>query len=360
MNVVIIDDESTTLFHHAQQVSTIPHWNVIKTYQQPSLFIQELPYLNFDLLLCDIELPGMNGLEIAQIVGKQHPHVKTVFLSAYSQYAITAFRLEAFDYLLKPLKHSELLQLDEKLSRHGVKSSKSITMNHMIRCFEHFEIMTPQGVKVKWTTQKAKELAMFLVFHQNKPLIKSEIIKSIWSDLVYTQEDSHFHMAMYRLRKTIQTYSLDITIHSQSGSKDGYMIESTMILEYDQILNYLQDNRYQGLDDEILSTIRSNLTTPLLWEYDFPWIEVKREQLRYTLFHAFEHEKRNQRKLIFGEMFLLTNVNRQKLCIPVLSTMYQLDKAFAQSSWLKCRTLLTSKFIEVIDPLMTLVNNQGI
>jgi two-component system, LytTR family, response regulator len=360
MNVVIIDDESTTLFHHAQQVSTISGWKVVQTYQQPSLFIQELSQLEFDLLLCDIELPGMSGLEIAQQAKTLYPHIKIVFLSAYSQYAYNAFRLEAFDYLLKPLKHSELLALDEKLKRYGMKASKSIPLNNVIRCFEHFEIINAYGEKVKWTTQKAKELAMFFIFHQNKPLFKSDVIKSIWSDLVYTQEDSHFHMAMYRLRKIISAYSLDISIQSQSGSKEGYEVGSNLNLEYEFVLDHLQDHAYQMLSDETLEYLRHCLKTPLLWEYDFPWIEVKREQLRYALFHAFENEKRIQRKLIFGEMYLLTNVNHQKLCVPVFSTMFQLDKVFSQASWLKYRSLLTSNFIEVIDPLTTLVNNQGI
>jgi two-component system, LytTR family, response regulator len=360
MNVVIIDDESTTLFHHAQQVSTIPHWKVVKTYQQPSQFVQELSQLEFDLLLCDIELPGMNGLEIAQIVSKQQPHVKIVFLSAYSQYAYNAFRLEAFDYLLKPLKHSELLQLDEKLTRYGLKNPKKVSMTNIVRCFEFFEIVTKEGNKVKWTTQKAKELAMFFIFHQNKPILKSDVIRSIWPDLIYNQEDSHFHMAMYRLRKTISNYSLDISIQSQSGSKEGYFIESDLTLEYDLILHHLEGSAYQMVDDETLEYIRSCLRTPLLWEYSFPWIEVKREQLRLVLNHAFENEKRVQRKMIFGEMYLLTNVNHQNLCIPILSSMFQIDKLFAQSSWIKCRSLLTSNFIEVIDPLTTLVNNQGV
>ena len=63
-----------------------------------------------DLILMDIEMPGMNGLDAARAVLEQRPECKVIFITAYSlfQYAHEAVHLGACDYLLKPVDPDEL------------------------------------------------------------------------------------------------------------------------------------------------------------------------------------------------------------------------------------------------------------
>ena len=63
-----------------------------------------------DLILMDIEMPGMNGLDAARAVLKQRPECKVIFVTAYSlfQYAHEAMHLGACDYLLKPVDPDEV------------------------------------------------------------------------------------------------------------------------------------------------------------------------------------------------------------------------------------------------------------
>ena len=63
-----------------------------------------------DLILMDIEMPGMNGLDAARAVLEQRPECKVIFVTAYSlfQYAHEAVHLGACDYLLKPVDPDEL------------------------------------------------------------------------------------------------------------------------------------------------------------------------------------------------------------------------------------------------------------
>ena len=62
-----------------------------------------------DLILMDIEMPGMNGLDAARAVLEQRPECKVIFITAYSlfQYAHEAVHLGACDYLLKPVDPDE-------------------------------------------------------------------------------------------------------------------------------------------------------------------------------------------------------------------------------------------------------------
>ena len=63
-----------------------------------------------DLILMDIEMPGMNGLDAARAVLEQRPECKVIFVTAYSlfQYAHEAMHLGACDYLLKPVNPDEV------------------------------------------------------------------------------------------------------------------------------------------------------------------------------------------------------------------------------------------------------------
>ena len=68
----------------------------------------------YDILLLDIDMGGMNGIETARRIREADREVKLIYVTNYSDYTIFAFGVHAFAYLLKPLKAEELFaQLDE-------------------------------------------------------------------------------------------------------------------------------------------------------------------------------------------------------------------------------------------------------
>lgn len=66
------------------------------------------------LIFLDIEMPGKNGLQLLDELDNESIDFQIIFVTAYNQYAIQAFRLSALDYLLKPVKRQELLDALEK------------------------------------------------------------------------------------------------------------------------------------------------------------------------------------------------------------------------------------------------------
>ncbi len=72
-----------------------------------------------DVVLLDVRMPGMDGIEVAQHLQKLEPPPAVIFTTAYDAYAIQAFDLHVVDYLLKPIKAS---RLQEALSRIGARA----------------------------------------------------------------------------------------------------------------------------------------------------------------------------------------------------------------------------------------------
>lgn len=69
----------------------------------------------YDVVFCDIEMPGLSGLEAARLIRGRPGRPALVFVTAYERYAVDAFAVEAFDYLLKPVDSARLARVVERL-----------------------------------------------------------------------------------------------------------------------------------------------------------------------------------------------------------------------------------------------------
>lgn len=82
----------------------IPDLEIVKTFNNPEKLLAEIPDLDFDLLISDIEMPGIDGLHLAEML----QHKLIIFCTAYKDYAVDAFNIDAVDYITKPVKLERL------------------------------------------------------------------------------------------------------------------------------------------------------------------------------------------------------------------------------------------------------------
>lgn len=107
MRVAILDDELhcvESLVLHLQ--SLFPEITVAYKSTSPIEALEKLKDIDFDLLFLDIEMPVMNGFEFLNSM--EEIEFDVIFTTAYSQYAVKAFKANAINYLLKPLDEEEL------------------------------------------------------------------------------------------------------------------------------------------------------------------------------------------------------------------------------------------------------------
>lgn len=103
IRVLVADDEIPARGELKYELATIPGVQIVgecKNGKEVLDFLNVHP--NVDILFLDIEMPFMNGLECAKEIQRRDYSVKIVFATGYSQFAVQAFDLEAFDYILKP------------------------------------------------------------------------------------------------------------------------------------------------------------------------------------------------------------------------------------------------------------------
>lgn len=108
MRVLIVDDEKLARDRLRELLSDIGDYTVIGEAMNGNEAVEKTMELNPDILLMDIRMPGMDGLEAAMhLMGSENPP-SVIFTTAYDQHALDAFEVNAVDYLLKPIRKDRL------------------------------------------------------------------------------------------------------------------------------------------------------------------------------------------------------------------------------------------------------------
>lgn len=123
---MLLDDELPGLTYLKMLCEQIPELEIVKTFNNPEKLLSEIPNLDFDLLISDIEMPGIDGLHLAEILQNK----LIIFCTAYKEYAAEAFNIDAVDYITKPVK---LERLQKAISKAFERFDKPDTTKKFIQ-----------------------------------------------------------------------------------------------------------------------------------------------------------------------------------------------------------------------------------
>jgi two-component system LytT family response regulator/two-component system response regulator LytT len=118
ITTLIVDDESLASEELAYLLKEFPEVEIAATGRNGIEAIDLIQKLEPDLVFLDVQMPGLDGMGVVRQLREREielPHF--IFVTAYDQYAIEAFRLEALDYLLKPVDKGRLAETMERARR---------------------------------------------------------------------------------------------------------------------------------------------------------------------------------------------------------------------------------------------------
>lgn len=114
IKAIAIDDEPLALKITTHFCSQVNYISLEKTFTKTDEALKHLESNPADLLFLDIQMPGKNGLDFYKML---NPDVMVIFTTAYSEYAVEGFNVNAVDYLLKPFSFERFLTAVEKASK---------------------------------------------------------------------------------------------------------------------------------------------------------------------------------------------------------------------------------------------------
>lgn len=107
----VVDDEPLALGLMASYVKKTPFLELVGAYSSAVLAMQEMHDHPVDLVFLDIQMPELNGLDYSRMIP---PQTRVVFTTAFNQYALDGYKVNALDYLLKPISYPDFLQAANK------------------------------------------------------------------------------------------------------------------------------------------------------------------------------------------------------------------------------------------------------
>jgi two-component system response regulator AlgR len=110
MKVLVCDDEPLARERLKRMLDKIPGAECIGEAENGVDLLQKVPHLNPEIIISDIRMPGMDGIEAAEHLSRLNEPPALIFCTAYDDYAIKAFQVNAMGYLLKPVKQQDLEQ----------------------------------------------------------------------------------------------------------------------------------------------------------------------------------------------------------------------------------------------------------
>jgi two-component system, LytTR family, response regulator len=175
MRAIIIDDERLARAELRKLLQDFPEIEVVDEAANAEEGIEKIEAQNPDLIFLDIQMPGRTGFDMLSSLEKS-PNV--IFTTAYDEYALKAFEVNALDYLLKPVEPKRLADAIQKL--HFVETRETITNGeHVNRSLltEHDQVFVKDGERC-WFV-KLSDIRLFesvgnyakVFFANNKPLI---------------------------------------------------------------------------------------------------------------------------------------------------------------------------------------------
>lgn len=233
--IMIVEDEQPILELHTMLLEKYGPFEVVAAFQSPIEALNEIPKLEVDVLLLDIEMPRMTGIELAQQLVNTGIDVPIIFSTAYAQYAVEAFRVQALDYILKPMMPNAVKQMDERLQKYyGLQPRKAKVEKLCVQLYG--DVYCKKGDHaIKWPTRVTEELFYYFLLHEGNVCRKWSVIDDIWPNSEEKRALSNLYNTIYRMRQLFTELDLPIVIERVN---DGYEMKTN-----DCIMLEKNDNR---------------------------------------------------------------------------------------------------------------------
>jgi len=222
---IIVDDEPLAVKLLESFVTKTPELELIGSFTDSVEAINAIKELKPDLLFLDIQMPDLNGMELAHMLPKS---TKIVFTTAFKEYAFESYEVSALDFLLKPIRYNKFIAAVEKARELLTSnSSQENTVSTTVFLKVDGEYRQVSLDKILYVSG-LKDYVMFYVEGERKPLITHLTMKAV-EDMLPQQKFMRVHrsyiVALDKIRSVDRNdciYIGDEIIHVTDAFKESF------------------------------------------------------------------------------------------------------------------------------------------
>ena len=174
----VIDDEPLAIRLISSYVERTPSLELCGSFASASEAVKMIIEGNIDIVYLDIEMPQINGIEFAKIVPESR---RIIFTTAYDRYAVQGFRVNAVDYLLKPVSYDEFLVATNRAIK-AIESQRPapapVKQREFILVKSEYRLIQIRISDILYI-EGLKDYIKIYVAHQSKPILTLMSMKGI-------------------------------------------------------------------------------------------------------------------------------------------------------------------------------------
>lgn len=127
LNCIAVDDEPLALRQVCAFIEQTPFLQLVGRYSSAVEALRALHQQPVDLIFLDIQMPHLTGIELARVLdrGRNMMRPRVIFTTAFNQFALEGYKVDALDYLLKPFNYEEFLRASNKAKAYAEMANKS-------------------------------------------------------------------------------------------------------------------------------------------------------------------------------------------------------------------------------------------
>ncbi|MFB9276962.1 response regulator [Cohnella cellulosilytica] len=294
IRVMVVDDESPALKQAAQVLKTFTDVQICGLFTDIDRFMEQLSAERVDLVLLDMEMPDIHGLQLARSIQAFNPDISIAFVTAHDEYAVSAFDTDAMDYLLKPLEEERLEKTLQRFRQRRQRIIDNASDNvgakgASIRCFGRFTLMTNDGDRVKFRNSKSEELLAYLIHYHGEQVDKAQIMEALWYGQDFIRTQANLYTTAYQLRKDLEAYGLYDVIEQSKGGGGSYRLrlspDISDVYAYEKALQIIRSGGFDIIRAEQAAEL---YRSGYLKEHDYGWAEQRQTELEFSYSELLE------------------------------------------------------------------------
>ena len=214
LKVINVDDEKIGMRMFEKIISDIEGVEYLGGFTDSYSAIEFVKNNNIDVAFLDIEMPEINGIELAARLKEMDVNIQVVFVTGYDNYALNAFKVDAMGYLLKPYSKEDVQKQIDKAKR-ITKIGKS---RIRIQTFGHFNVFI-DNKPVVFSLAKSKELLAILVDRAGEDVSMEYIVNLLYESRVYDSKvKALYRQCLSQLNRTFISYGINDVLNINRAS----------------------------------------------------------------------------------------------------------------------------------------------
>lgn len=225
---IIVDDEPPALIKLEYLLKDYKNYELLGSFDNVDEALSSADAIRPQVAFLDIAMPGLSGIDLADRLRERcGQDLKVVFVTAYDQYAVTAFDINATDYLMKPVGRDRFQKSIEKLDlalksaaapepERGI-SSLDMEGRPMVHAFGRLEITGAAEPAPTWRTAKVRELFAMFLQHRPDGIYRGTLLETLWDGQPEDKALANLNTCNYYLRKFLEKTGTDISLEYRGG-----------------------------------------------------------------------------------------------------------------------------------------------